>query len=57
MIANRFQRLHTAADNANGKRETAPVLLIQAPPTPDESRFYGAILEALKSPVDRWRLV
>src|SRR5215469_5030185 len=45
MIASRFQRLHAAGSSPNGKH--VPVLLIQAPPTPDESRFYGAILEAL----------
>jgi len=50
MIASRFQRLHSAGNNANGKHHIVPVLLIQAPPTPDESRFYGAILEALGVP-------
>jgi len=50
MIASRFQRLHPADDHANGKPYIVPVLLIQAPPTPDESRFYGAILEALRVP-------
>ena len=50
MIASRFQRLHPAADNVNGERHVVPVLLIQAPPSPDESRFYGAILEALGVP-------
>ena len=48
MIASRFQRLHAAGSRPNGKH--VPVLLIQAPPTPDESRFYGAILEALGVP-------
>jgi hypothetical protein len=50
MIASRFQRLHPAADNANGDHVVVPVLLVQAPPAPDESRFYGAILEALAAP-------
>jgi hypothetical protein len=50
MIASRFQRLHPAADNANGDHALVPVLLVQAPPAPDESRFYGAILEALGAP-------
>ena len=50
MIASRFQRLHPAADNVNGERHVVPVLLIQAPPSPDESRFYGAILDALRVP-------
>jgi len=50
MIASRFQRLHPTADNVNGERHILPVLLIQAPPSPDESRFYGAILDALGVP-------
>ena len=50
MIASRFQRLHPAGEKANGEHHNVPVLLIQAPPTPDESRFYGAILEALGVP-------
>lgn len=49
-IASRFQRLHARTDNDNAKDDIIPVLLIQAPPTPDESRFYGAIWEALKVP-------
>jgi len=50
MIASRFQRQHPAADNVNGEHHVVPVLLIQAPPSPDESRFYGAILDALGVP-------
>ena len=50
MVASRFQRLHPASDNAGGDHVVVPVLLIQAPPAPDESRFYGAILEALGAP-------
>jgi hypothetical protein len=50
MIASRFQRLHPASDEANGDHALVPVLLVQAPPVPDESRFYGAILEGLGAP-------
>jgi hypothetical protein len=50
MIASRFQRLHPATESTSGERHTVPVLFIQAPPAPDESRFYGAILEALGIP-------
>lgn len=50
MIASRFQRLHARSDNANAKHDFVPVLLIQAPPIPDESRFYSAILESLGVP-------
>jgi hypothetical protein len=45
MIASRFQRQHP-----DGGGHVVPVLLIQAPPSPDESRFYGAILDALGVP-------
>lgn len=47
MIVNRFRSQHLAYDNANGDGITLPVLLIQAPPTPDEGRFYNIILDKL----------
>lgn len=47
MIVNRFRSQHLAYDNANGDGITLPVLLIQAPPTPDEGRFYNVILDKL----------
>ncbi len=47
MIVNRFHSQHLAYDNANGEGITLPILLIQAPPTPDESRFYNVILDKL----------
>lgn len=47
MIVNRFRSQHLAYDNADGDGITLPVLLIQAPPTPDESRFYNVILDKL----------
>jgi type II secretory pathway predicted ATPase ExeA len=50
VIVNRFQRLHPAADNPDGDHAIVPVLLIQAPPAPEENRFYSAILEALAAP-------
>lgn len=50
VIVNRFQRLHPAADNAAGDHAIVPVLLIQAPPAPDENRFYSVILDALAAP-------
>lgn len=50
MIANRFVQRHPAADNPAGDAATVPVLLIQAPPGPDEGRFYNALLEALAAP-------
>jgi type II secretory pathway predicted ATPase ExeA len=50
MLANRFVQLHPAADNPDGDAVIVPVLVVQAPPGPDESRFYNTILEALFAP-------
>jgi hypothetical protein len=50
MLANRFVQLHPADDNPDGDAVIVPVLVVQAPPGPDESRFYNAILEALFAP-------
>lgn len=47
MIVNRFRSQHLAYDNVNGEGITLPALLIQAPPTPDEGRFYNIILDKL----------
>jgi len=50
MIANRFANRHPAVDNANGDYVSVPVLMIQAPPGPDENRFYNSILDKLFAP-------
>ena len=50
MLANRFVQLHPACDNPEGDAAVVPVLLVQAPPGPDENRFYEGIFEALFSP-------
>lgn len=50
MIVRRFLKLHPADDNLSGDAIKAPVMLIQAPPTPDEGRFYNAILDQLFAP-------
>jgi type II secretory pathway predicted ATPase ExeA len=50
MLANRFVQLHPACDNPAGDAAVVPVLLVQAPPGPDENRFYEGIFEALFSP-------
>lgn len=50
MLAQRFKSLHPATDNPEGQGIIAPVLLVQAPPVPDEGRFYNAILELLFAP-------
>ncbi len=50
MLIQRFRSLHPAHDNPQGQGVRVPVLVIQAPPTPDEGRFYNAILELLFAP-------
>jgi hypothetical protein len=50
MLANRFVQLHPADDNLDGDAAIVPVLALQAPPSPDEGRFYNTILEALCAP-------
>ncbi len=50
MLANRFVQLHPPDKTAAGEAVIVPVLAIQAPPGPDEGRFYNAILEALSMP-------
>lgn len=50
MIARRFDALHPSFDNPDGAGITMPVLMFQAPPVPDESRFYGNILDTLFAP-------
>jgi len=50
MLANRFAQLHPADDHPEGDAVRVPLLLIQAPPGPNENRFYNTILEALFVP-------
>lgn len=50
MLIQRFRSLHPAYDNPEGPGVRVPVMVIQAPPTPDEGRFYNAILELLFAP-------
>lgn len=50
MLVQRFRAKHPAYDNPQGSGVRVPVLVIQAPPTPDEGRFYNAILELLFAP-------
>jgi hypothetical protein len=50
MLANRFVQLHPACDHPDGAAAVVPVLAIQAPPEPDESRFYHGVFEALFAP-------
>lgn len=50
MLVQRFCNRHKPDDNVNGEAAIVPVLFMQAPPVPDESRFYNAILELLFAP-------
>jgi len=50
MIINRFRQLHPAQDNPEGEAITLPVLIVQAPPTPSEGRFYDSIMEKVACP-------
>jgi len=46
-IVDRFCEINPAIDNEDGNTITIPALYVPTPPTPDESRFYNAIFEAL----------
>jgi type II secretory pathway predicted ATPase ExeA len=50
MLANRFVQLHAACDNPDGEAAVVPVLLVQAPPGPDETHLYDSIFETLFAP-------
>ncbi len=55
-IVSRFVSQHPPALNPEGEQSTYPVIMIQAPPQPDEGRFYNAILQktyALFKPTSR----
>lgn len=47
MLVKRFRGQHKPQDNPTGEAAVVPVLFLQAPPVPDEGRFYSAILERL----------
>nr|WP_321255100.1 TniB family NTP-binding protein [uncultured Pseudodesulfovibrio sp.] len=50
MLVQRFCKRHPPNDNPDGEAAIVPVLYIQAPPVPDEGRFYNTILEKLFAP-------
>lgn len=49
-LVGRFAAQNPAHDNAGGEGISAPVLLIQSPPGPDETRLYNYILDATFAP-------
>jgi len=50
MLVRRFCNRYKPQDNPQGEAAVVPVLYVQAPPIPDEGRFYNAILELLFAP-------
>jgi len=50
MLVKRFCSRHPPEDNKEGQSVVVPVLFVQAPPVPDEGRFYNAILDLLFAP-------
>jgi DNA polymerase III delta prime subunit len=50
LLVSRFEKLHPEHEHPDGDRLSLPVLYIQAPPVPDEARFYNGILEKLGAP-------
>jgi type II secretory pathway predicted ATPase ExeA len=50
VLLKRFAKLHPAFENPDQQGITAAVLWVQAPPVPDESRLYEAILRAVSAP-------
>lgn len=50
MIVNRFAKRHKPEIHFGDTPSSVPVVLVQAPPVPDESRFYNAILTGLYAP-------
>src|SRR5437868_22287 len=50
VVVSRFLKLHAALENSAGDHALVPVMLIQAPPEPNENRFYSAILQAIGAP-------
>lgn len=50
MIVSRFHAAHPEREKPNGEGRSVPVLVIQAPPVPEEGRFYNAILDRLNAP-------
>ncbi|MCB1583334.1 MAG: TniB family NTP-binding protein, partial [Xanthomonadales bacterium] len=50
MIAKKFCKMYPPDLNEGGNAAKVPVLFVQAPPVPDEGRFYNNILELLAAP-------
>ncbi len=46
-LVRRFLDLHPADSNPQGDAAIIPIVYIQAPPLPDERRFYAALLDAI----------
>lgn len=49
-LLRRFRKRHPCVENSRRDGNAMPVVYVQAPPVPDEGRFYGRILDALIVP-------
>jgi type II secretory pathway predicted ATPase ExeA len=47
MLIKRFEKMYPSSENVNGEGVHIPVMVIQAPPKPDETRLYNIILDSL----------
>src|SRR3569833_820371 len=48
ILLNRFYRQHAPSEEAYIEKPTLPILMLQAPPEPNEGRLYAEILNKLK---------
>lgn len=50
-IVRRFAELHPVTDDPNAANAVVPIVLVDAPPGPDEGRLYSSILEQVYRPL------
>lgn len=53
VLLRHFEELNPVEDTRDSVQIKVPVMVVQAPPVPDESRFYEAILDGLFAPYRR----
>lgn len=46
-LVRRFVEMHAPQKNPDGEAAFIPIIYVQAPPVPDERRFYAALLDAI----------
>lgn len=52
-VVRRFRNLHPSEDQASEEASSIPVVLVEAPPVPDEARLFQAILDEIHEPFGR----